>query len=354
MSPSAYPAPLVLMWEIEIIAVLLAFAFTFTNGFQDASSIAATFIASRSATPKAGILLVAGMSFLGAMLGGSAVAFTITGLVSLSDGTQILVVLIVALLAASSWNLITWKFALPSSSTHGLIGGLVGGGISAAGTGSINWGVDKLLSPAHEVTGLVLILLFFVLSVLIGFFGSYGMHRATTLILRNAKRTVNTTIIRLNWIAAAAMAFFNGANDTQKQLGIIALALFAASGSAAPEVPVWARVMCAVLLAVGTISGGWRIMKTLGSRIFKIAPVHSFDSQFFSAASMALSTLAGAPVSSTQVITMSVIGVGAAENLKKVKWSVGRHILAAMGTTIIVTMVIAACLFRILSPFAGV
>jgi len=342
------------MWEIEIITVLLAFAFTFTNGFQDASSIAATFIASRSATPKAGILLVAGMSFAGAILGGSAVAFTITGLVSVSAGVQSLVVLMVALISAIAWNLITWKFALPSSSTYGLIGGLVGGGIAAAGTGSVNWGTDQIFSPSHELAGLVLILFFFVVSLLIGFFGSYFMHRATGVILRNAKRTVNVTIIRLNWIAASAMAFFNGANDTQKQMGIIALALFATSQSAVPDVPFWVRVLCAVLLAAGTISGGWRIMKTLGSRIFKIAPVHSFDSQFFSAASLGISTLAGAPVSSTQVITMSVIGVGAAENPKKVKWSVGKHILIAMGITIIVTLVIAACLYRIIAPVTGV
>jgi PiT family inorganic phosphate transporter len=293
------------------------------------------------------------MSFTGAILGGSAVAFTLSGLVSLSSGSQTLVVLLVALLTASSWNLITWKFALPSSSTHSLVGGLVGGSIAAAGTGSVNWGVSMMLSPSHGLTGLTLILIFFVISLVIGFFGSYLMHRATMVVLRNARRTVNTTIVRLNWIAAAAMAFFNGANDTQKQMGIIALALVAASQSAAPVVPFWARVACAVLLAAGTIFGGWRIMKTLGSRIFKISPVHSFDSQFFSASSLAVSTLAGAPVSSTQVIAMSVLGVGAAENPKKVKWSVGKHILISMAITIVITMAIAAALFLIIAPFAG-
>lgn len=342
------------MFAFAVLIILLAFAFTFTNGFQDASSIGATFIASRSATPKAGMLLVAGMSFLGAILGGSAVAFTITGLVSVSPGVQTLLVLMVALLSASTWNILTWKFGLPSSSTYGLIGGLVGGGIAAAGIESVNWGIEELLSPSHELTGLVLIMVFFVVSILIGFFGSYFMHRATGIILRNAKRSVNGAIIRLNWIAASAMAFFNGANDTQKQMGIIALALFATSQSAVPEIPFWVRFLCAVLLAAGTISGGWRIMKTLGSRIFKIAPIHSFDSQFFSASSMGISTLAGAPVSSTQVIVMSVIGAGAAENPKKVKWSVGKHILFAMAITIVVTMVIAACLYRIIAPVIGV
>lgn len=342
------------MFEIAIITVILALAFTFTNGFQDASSIAATFIASRSATPKTGVIFIAAVSFLGAILGGSAVAFTITGLLSLPSPDQLLLVLLSALLTATFWNIISWKSGLPASSTHSLIGGLVGGGIAAAGIGSVFWGFHELVTPPYTCTGLVKILFFFVISILIGFFGSYLMHKSTVLLLRNAERTANRTIIRLNWCAAAVMAFSNGANDSQKQLGIIALALFAAGLSSAADVPLWARITCALLLGLGTLSGGWRIMNTLGRRIFRIEPIHSFDSQFFSSASIMLSTLAGAPVSSTQVITMSVIGVGAAENPKKVKWSVGTHILIAMIITIPVTMLISAVLYRIFSLLIGV
>ncbi len=342
------------MFEIAIITIILALAFTFTNGFQDASSIAATFIASRSATPKTGVIFIAAVSFLGAILGGSAVAFTITGLLTLPSSDQLMLVLLVALLTATFWNIISWKFGLPASSTHSLIGGLVGGGIAAAGIGSIFWGLHELITPPYACTGLVKILLFFGISILIGFFGSYIMHKTTALLLRNAERTANKTIIQLNWCAAAVMAFSNGANDSQKQLGIIALALFAAGLSTVADVPSWARIACALLLGLGTISGGWRIMNTLGRRIFKIEPIHSFDSQFFSSASIMLSTIAGAPVSSTQVITMSVIGVGAAENPKKVKWSVGTHILIAMIITIPVTLLISAVLYRIISLFIGV
>lgn len=168
------------MWEIELLVVLFAFAFTFTNGFQDASSIAATFISSRSATPKSGILMVAGLSFLGALLGGSAVAFTLAGLVTLTSPEETLLVLVVALVTASSWNIITLRMGLPSSSTHSLVGGLIGGGIAAAGTGSINWGFSALLSPSPHLTGLTLILVFFIFSVMIGFLGSYGMHRVAS------------------------------------------------------------------------------------------------------------------------------------------------------------------------------
>nr|WP_320161066.1 inorganic phosphate transporter [uncultured Methanoregula sp.] len=341
------------MIELAIIAVLLALIFTFTNGFQDASSIAATFIASRSATPKTGIILVAAMSFFGAIGGGSAVAFTLTGLLEIPSASMVIVVLLVAMVTATSWNFITWKFGLPSSSSHSLIGGLIGGGIAAAGVGSVFWGVDELFGPSHELAGFVKILFFFVVSVVIGFAGSYLMHRCTMVLLRNARRTVNRKIIALNWCAASVMAFSNGANDSQKQLGIIALVLFSAGLSAATDVPLWARFTCAVLLALGTLSGGWRIMSTLGRRIFRIDPIHSFDSQFFSAASVALSTVAGAPVSSTQVITMSVLGVGAAENPRKVKWSVGKHILIAMVVTIPVTMLISGTLYILLSPLLG-
>ena len=307
----------------------------------------------RSATPKTGILLVAAMSFFGTLLGGSAVAFTLAGLVSVRSGPQELVVIFSALVTATVWNLVTGRIGMPASSTHSLVGGLVGAGIAAAGTGSILWGISDLLGPAHEVTGIVKILLFFVLSLLIGFAGSYLMHRTTALLLRNAKRTANRGIIVLNWFAAGLMAFANAANDSQKQLGLIGMVLFVSGLALTADVPVWARFAAAALLAFGTVSGGWRIMNTLGRKIFRIEPVHSFDSQFFSASSIALSTLAGAPISSTQVITMSVLGVGAAENPRKVKWEVGRHILTAMLVTIPATMLISGILYLILFPVIG-
>ena len=342
------------MIEIAIITIILAFAFTFTNGFQDASAIAATFIASRSAPPKSGIIFIAGVALIGAILGGTAVAFTISGLLLLPSPEQTLLVLLVALLTATIWNIVTWKFGLPTSSTHSLIGGLIGGGIAAAGMSSIYWGLDELTTPPFEVVGLVKILLFFIISLVIGFFGSYLVHKSTGILLRNAERTINRPIVFLNWCAAGIMAFANGSNDSQKQLGIIALALFSAGLSSATEVPLWSRVVCAALIAIGTMSGGWRIMNTLGRRIFKIEPIHSFDSQIFSSSSLALSTLAGAPVSSTQIITMSVIGVGVAENPRKVKWSVGTHILIAMLCTIPVTMVISAALYSVITLGTGV
>ncbi|MGC9435530.1 MAG: anion permease [Methanomicrobiales archaeon] len=329
------------MLFIAGITILIAFVFTFTNGFQDAASIAATFIASRSATPARGITLVAIMAGAGAVLGGSAVAFTLSGLLAIAPGETVILVLFAALLAAAAWNLLAWRLSLPSSSTHALIGGMVGAGMTFAGVESVYWGWSELMGPDHELTGLAKILLFLILSVIAGLAGGFVMRKTTALLLRNARRRINATIRRFNWMAAAGMAFYNGANDAQKQMGIIALVLLAAGETASLEVPLWARIGCALLLAAGTLGGGWRIMKTLGARIFTVTPIHSFDSQVASGATLAVSTLAGAPVSSTCIIAGSVLGVGAAENPRKVQWSVGRDIAVAMVLAIPGTMAIA-------------
>jgi len=323
------------------ITILIAFIFNFTNGFQDAASIAATFIASRSATPAQGITLVAAMSGAGAVLGGSAVAFTLAGLLTIEPGVTVIRVLLAAMLTAAAWNLLTWRAGLPSSSTHALIGGLVGAGIATAGIESVSWGFVALTGPEHELTGFTVIILFLILSVIAGLAGGYAMRKTTGFLLRNARRRINRTIRRLNWVAAAAMAFYNGANDAQKQMGIIALVLLAAGKSTVLEIPLWVRIACALLIAAGTLGGGWRIMKTLGSTIFTIEPVHSFDSQVASGLTIAASTLAGAPVSSSSIIAGSVIGVGAGENPRKVQWSVGREVVVAMVLTIPGTMAIA-------------
>lgn len=341
------------MIEVTILTIILAFAFTFTNGFQDASAIAATFIASRSATPRQGIIFVAVAACLGALLGGSAVAFTISGLLSLEPDTRLVYVILSGLAAATIWNLVTWKFGLPSSSTHSLLGGLMGAGIASGGIGSVYWGIGALLSPIHEITGLVKILAFLLLSVILGLAGGYAMRTLTRLLLRNARRSVNQSITRLNWMTVAIMAFGNGANDSQKQLGIITLVLFSAGLSASLDVPVWTRFVCALLLGAGTLSGGWRIMTTLGRKIFRIKPIHSFDSQVSSGAIIAASTLAGAPVSSSHIISTSVIGVGVAENPRKIHWSVGKDILIAMLVTIPVTMILAFGISFLILPLAG-
>ncbi len=339
------------MLLIAALTIILAFVFTFTNGFQDAATVAATLIASGSATPRQGILMVAGMNFLGAILGGSAVAFTLSGLLTITSDMLLLRVLLAAITTAAAWNIGAWYFGLPSSSTHALIGGLMGAGITASGIGSVYWGIAELLFPPHEITGMVKVMLFLILSIVLGLAGGYLMRRCTWVLFRNAKRTINRDIIRVNWVAAAGTAFFNGSNDAQKQLGIIALVFFAAGESAVPTVPLWARVACALLLSFGTLGGGWRVMKTIGNRIFSLKPVHSMDSQISSGMTLALSTIAGAPVSSTHIITMSVIGVGAAENPRDVRWQVGEELILSMVVTIPVTMILSGALLFLVMHF---
>ena len=281
---------------VAVAALLFAFAFTFTNGFQDAAAIAATFITSRSATPRQGIVLVAGMNVMGAILGGSAVAFTLSELIEVTEPSQTLVVLLVALATASAWNLATWSRGLPSSSTHALVGGLIGAAVAGTGIGSVNWGVAGLIGPTPELDGVMKVLVVLVASVVIGLGGAFAVQRGLAMLLRNSRRrTARRRIIAANWAAAIGMAFFNGANDAQKQLGIIALVLFAAGQTATLEVPLWARALTALLLGLGTLSGGWRVMNTLGHRIFRIAPVHSLSSQASSGLTIAASTLAGRP-----------------------------------------------------------
>lgn len=330
---------------VVIAALLLAFAFIYTTGFQDAASIAATFIASRSATPRQGILLVAAMNVLGAVFGGSAVASTLSGLIVVVDPRQTILILLAALLSATVWNLFTWWRGLPSSSTHALVGGLVGAAIAGTGMEGVHWGLDALTGPAPELVGVTKVIVLLVASVAIGLFGGYIVQRMTAILLRNARRrTAQSRLVLANWAAAILMAFSNGANDSQKQLGIIALMLLVAGDAATLDVPFWARAGCAALLGLGTLSGGWRIMNTLGRRIFRIAPVHSFGSQIASSLTITVATIAGAPVSSSHIITSSILGVGAAENPRRMNWGAAQEVLIAMLTTIPSTAVLAAAL----------
>ncbi|MEN6342178.1 MAG: inorganic phosphate transporter [Methanospirillum sp.] len=342
------------MDAVALAALLLAFAFTFTNGFQNAGTIAATFIASRSATPRQGIFLVAGMNVLGALLGGSAVAFTLSGLIEVTEPAQTLVVLLVALACAITWNLAAWSRGLPSSSTYALIGGLIGAAVAGTGIGSVDWGVAALMGPAPALEGMVKVLVLLAAAVGIGLAGGYAVQRILAVLLRNARRrAARKRIVAANWIAALGMAFFSGANDAQKQLGVVALVLFAAGGTATLEVPIWARMLTALLLGLGTLGGGWRVMNTLGHRIFRIAPVHSLSSQASSGLTNAVSTIAGVPVASSQIVTSSVIGVGAAENPRRLNWHAADAVVIAMLTTIPATAVLAALVVFLVAPLAG-
>jgi PiT family inorganic phosphate transporter len=329
------------------VVTAVALFFAFTNGFQDSSATVATMVASRAATPKAGVIYSAFFGFIGAILGGSAVAFTVEGLVHVSSDALFIKILLAAVISAASWNLITWWFGLPSSSTHALIGGLIGGGIAGAGAGSISWGLNEL--AAGQLTGLTKVFVFLFLSVGIGFAGGYLVKKLSIVLLRDAQRKINRKIARAQLITTAILSFSHGANDGQKQMGVITIALLSAGVIGAAEVPLWVRILCAAAIGFGTIGGGWRIMTTLGRRIYPIKPIDALDSQITSSGSILISTVAGAPVSSTQTVASSIIGVGAAERLKMVQWSVGKHMAVSWLVTIPASAMLSGLVFIILN-----
>lgn len=332
-----------------VFAVSISLFFTFTNGFHDASSIVATQIACGAASPKAAVINAAIFGMVGAVIGGSAVAYTMQGIVGLEMGEEIVIVIAAAVLGASIWNIVTWWMGLPSSSTHALIGGLIGAAIASSGADRVNWGVSDLLEAPHELVGLTKVFLFLFASILIGLAGGFAMQRSSIVLLRNADRKANRPIKRSQWIVTSLLAFSHGSNDTQKQIGLIALILFAGGYIETLSIPLWVRIACGAMMFAGTIGGGWKIMKTLGRKIFPLEPAHSLNSQVSSTSSILISTVAGAPISTTQVVASSVMGVGAAENAKMVQWSVGKEMLIAWLMTIPAAALLSAGTYYIMN-----
>ncbi|HSV42253.1 MAG TPA: inorganic phosphate transporter [Methanomassiliicoccales archaeon] len=327
--------------SLAVVGLAVAIVFAFTNGFQDAATTAATMVASRSATPRQAIIMIAVMNGVGAMIGGSAVAFTIADLVDNADAQMSLVIMLSALLGAVTWNLITWYYGIPSSSTHGLVGGIIGAGVALAGTGSVNWGLDRLISSSMELVGVTKIVFYLLFSVMFGFVVGYLIYKLSKFLLRNAGKKVNRDLRRSQWVVAAIFALANGANDSQKQLGIMALIVLSAGMTATLDIPLWARALVALAMGLGTLAGGWRIMKTLGRQIFDIEPIHSLDSQIVSGTALVVSTIQGAPISSTQVVSSSILGIGAAVNPRKVRWGKGKEIAISWLITIPASAAIA-------------
>ena len=337
------------MLLLVIAVVVVSLFFAFTNGIHDASSIVATPIACEAMTPQAAVGYASAIGFAGAVLGGSAVASTVGSIIALAPEQDLVSILLAAVLAATIWNLTTWRLHIPSSSTHALIGGMIGAAVFAGGTGSVLWGWEEFTGPGHHLAGLAKVLVFLIVSILIGFGLGYLVQKLSSLVLRNATKKVNNPIRRAQLLTAAVVAFGHGANDTQKQMGIIFLALVGGGYATASEgIPLWVRLAAGAMMAFGTLGGGWSIMKVLGRGIFRLEPIHSLDSQIASSSSLVASTLVGAPVSSTQVVASSIMGVGAAENARMVQWSVGKEMLVAFLVTIPAAMALSALLYYII------
>ena len=316
---------------LVILIVIFAVIFDFINGFHDTATAVATSITTRALAPKSAIIICCIFNFLGAFTG-TAVAKTIgDNIVSHTVTPQwvIMCVLIVSII----WNILTWYFAIPSSSSHALIGALLGGGIAYNNSFSvINW-----YNLFHSVV------LWLFLSPVIGFFVGYIIMNILNAILKNCKRRlVNKIFLKLQILAGAFMAFNHGSNDAQKSMGIITMSLLSGGLISSFKVPVWVVFLCALSLALGTSIGGKKIIKTMGSGMTKLTPVNGFAAQTGAALVILCATFFKAPVSTTHIITTTIMGVGASKRLKSVKWGVAKSIVWAWVLTIPITAVFSA------------
>jgi PiT family inorganic phosphate transporter len=320
-----------------MLIALIAFAllFDFLNGYNDSSNIVATVIASRAMSPRRALLLTAVSEFAGPFLFGVAVANTVGK--GLLDSTVITVPVVLAgVIAAIVWNRVTWFLALPSSSSHALVGGLMGAAILAAGF--------KAIQPG----GLIKIIVALFVSPPLGFAAGFVVMRVILSLAQSATPRINDWFRQGQVFTSIGLALSHGANDSQKTMGIITLGLVASGQLPSFEVPLWVVVVSAGAIALGTSLGGWRLIRTLGGRIYTIRPVHGFSTHITATGVILGAALLGGPVSTTQVIGSAIMGVGASERISKVRWDVGREMLQAWVLTIPATMLFGAGIFWII------
>ena len=325
------------MTQSTFLALLAIFAlsvtFDYINGFHDTANAIATSVATRALKPEYAILLSATANFVGALVFGVAVASTVGSKIVqdnliLGNGST---VLMAALIGAITWNLITWRLSIPSSSSHALIGGLIGGAWAAAGPGAVQWDqfAAKILVPLLSSP---------ILGLIIGF---AFMVAILNVFVRADPRHMNDRFRKLQILSATYMALAHGSNDAQKTMGIMTLALFTAKAIPDKTVPVWVILIAATAMSVGTAAGGWRIMKTMGQRVVKLDPVHGFAAETTAASIILAASHFGMPVSTTHVISTAIMGVGTSDRIKAVRWGIARGIVTAWIVTIPCSAIVA-------------
>jgi inorganic phosphate transporter, PiT family len=324
-----------------VVVVAIALAFDFTNGFHDTANAVATSVSTRALSPRTAVLIAAIMNFVGAFTSTKVAKTVGGGLINTSPGFVTAHLLFAALVGAIAWNLITWRLGLPSSSTHALIGGLLGAALARGGDNPVDWSNlwHKTIVPG-------------VASPFIGFLIAGLLMVAILWAFRRVRPAPLNRGFRILQIASGSfLAFAHGTNDAQKTMGVIALALFAAGHTSSPaDIPDWVIASSAASLALGTYTGGWRIMRTMGTRIFKLRPPQGFAAQV--TASGVLYTVAtkyGFPVSTTHVISGSVMGAGATTKMSAVRWGVAADIVGAWLLTIPAAAIVSAVLYGVLS-----
>ena len=324
------------MTTLVIVVILLSLLFDFLNGVHDSSNVVATMISSRAFSPRLALGVTALANFLGPFIFGVAVAETIGHEIVLAEAisTQVLVA---ALISAIFWNLLTWYLGFPSSSSHALIGGFIGAVVMGAGGQAIQMG------------GLEKVLIALFTSPIIGFIFGFFILRVVYFLSWNATPRINSFFKRSQLVTALALALSHGTNDAQKTMGVITLALVTGGYLTVFAVPTWVILLCAGMIGLGTAVGGWRLIRTLGGKFYKIRPADGFASQLAGAAVIIGASLVGGPVSTTQVVSSAIMGVGAAERVNKVRWGVAQEIAVAWLLTIPATALVGAGTYLALS-----
>jgi inorganic phosphate transporter, PiT family len=324
-----------------LVVLGLAIAFDYINGFHDTANAIATSVTTRALKPAWAIGMSAIANFVGALTGTEVARTVGSGLIDTNVESQS--VIAAALVGAIVWNLITWRLGIPSSSSHALIGGLLGAAVISAGLGA--WQIDGIV-------GKVLVPL--VGSPLVGFtVGLLLMGIIFNLFRRAHPGRLNNAFRRLQVLSAAWMAFSHGSNDAQKTMGIMTLALVTAGVIPEFRVPLWVILAAATAISLGTAAGGWRIIKTMGSRVVKLDPVHGFAAETTAATVIFTASQFGMPVSTTHVISSAIMGVGSSDRLKTVRWGVARTIATAWVLTLPASGLVAAIAYLVLNPILG-
>ena len=316
-----------------VVVIVVALGFDFTNGFHDTANAVATSVSTRALTPRMAVLIASLANLAGAFVT-TAVAKTVGKDIVASELINTKTVL-AALLGAIVWNLLTWWFGLPSSSSHALIGGLVGAALAQSGEKGVLWHglVHKVAIPA-------------LVAPLIAFAGAFLLLIAIYWVFRRLTRGVANRGFRLGQLVSSTfMAFTHGANDAQKTMGVIALALFANGSLKEFEIPTWVKIAAGLSIAAGTYVGGWRIMRTLGQRLYKMEPENGFAAQAAAGATIYAATKYGYPLSTTHVISGAVLGAGSTQRLSAVRWGVAGNIVFAWILTIPAAALVAAALY---------
>jgi inorganic phosphate transporter, PiT family len=328
--------------DAQLVAVVaIALAFDFTNGFHDTANAVATSVSTRALSPRVAVLVAAVMNFLGAFTSTKVAKTVGGGLINTTPGFVNAHVLFAALLGAIAWNLLTWRLGLPSSSSHALVGGLVGAALARGGPDPVNW---HALWTKVGWPGLASPVIGFLLAGALMLAILWGFRRVRPGPLNRGFRTLQIA-------SGSFLAFSHGTNDAQKTMGVIALALYAANQTSSPaDIPDWVIAAAAVAMGLGTYIGGWRIMRTMGTRIFKLRPPQGFAAQTTASTVIyAVATRYGFPVSTTHVISGSVMGAGATTRVSAVRWGVAADMLVAWALTIPAAGLVAAAMYGLLS-----